>query len=81
MLPIGSAIGGDHESARPQLEQAVEHGIEVSFSTGMQDMELQPEDAAAAGRFLNCESGSGTPMWAPQTCKRYDRSQLRFRVI
>jgi hypothetical protein len=43
------AIGGDHESARAQLEQGYEHGIEVSFGTGVQDMELQPE---GAGRRL-----------------------------
>jgi hypothetical protein len=32
-----------------QLEQGGEHGIEVSFSAGVQDMELQPE---GAGRRL-----------------------------
>jgi hypothetical protein len=31
------------------LEQGYEHGIEVSFSAGVQDMELQPE---GAGRGL-----------------------------
>jgi hypothetical protein len=47
------AIGGNHESASSQLEQRCEHGIEVSFGIGVQDMELQPQ-------------GGGRPLQVPQ---------------
>jgi hypothetical protein len=43
------AIRGDHEPARALLEQGYERSIEVSFSTGVQNEELQPE---GAGRGL-----------------------------
>jgi hypothetical protein len=44
-MQISTSVGGDHESARPQLDQGFEHGIKVSLSTGVQDMEPHPQGA------------------------------------
>ncbi len=39
-------MGGDDEPAGPQLAQAGEDSIEVTFGAGVEDMKLEPECAS-----------------------------------
>ena len=44
-------VGGDHKSARPQLGQGCERGVDVLFGAGVQDMKLQSERVPPPGGF------------------------------
>src|SRR4029077_8761295 len=36
-------VGADHKRSGPQLRKTRKHNIEVAFSTGMKDLEFEPE--------------------------------------
>ena len=59
-------------TARPQLQQGCEHGIEVPVGAGMQNMELQPK---VRGRRLQV-SRLGYWWW---TCRVDEKGEHRGR--
>ena len=52
-------IGSKHESGHLQLGQGCKHGIDLLFTTGLQDMDLQAAGAGRCLQILNCESAVG----------------------
>jgi hypothetical protein len=66
----------DHEPARSQLGQLCEDSIEVAFSAGIQDMELQPEVQSRCLHFLRgglSKSGIGRVDQQGHDARRWDQ--------
>ena len=75
---------GDHESARPQLDQLCEGCIEVTFGADIEDLEIQPEGVSRCLQ-LPCdgirESGIGRVDQQGYDASRGDQLMQQFQPL
>src|SRR5262245_54177437 len=77
------SVGGDHETCGLQIYQPGEDSIEIAISTGVENLELEPQRASRCLEFAGLDLGDGMhPIdECADGCRRRDQSLQQFQPL